>query len=76
MDYNLNENQQKDIASLNQYKGQLEASINKVEEYLDRDEFEDYCDAMATCTAYILKINKRIKDSTLYNNSSNITIDE
>ena len=57
----LTENQQKEVAKITQSKGQLEASINKVEDYLSREEFEDYCDAITTCTSYMLKITKRIK---------------
>ena len=58
------EEKRKILQQVAQSKGQLEASINKVEEYLNREEFEDYCDAMATCTTYITKIQKRIKDIT------------
>ena len=61
----MNEEEKRKIQQqVAQSKGQLEASINKVEEYLNREEFEDYCDAMATCTTYITKIQKRIKDIT------------
>lgn len=58
------EEKRKILQQVAQSKGQLEASINKVEEYLNREEFEDYCDAMATCTTYMTKIQKRIKDIT------------
>ena len=61
----MNEEEKRKIQQqVAQSKGQLEASINKVEEHLNREEFEDYCDAMATCTTYMTKIQKRIKDIT------------
>ena len=60
---NTEQEKTKALQSIVQSKGQLEASINKVEDHLNREEFEEYCDAMATCTTYMTKIQKRIKDS-------------
>lgn len=48
---------------INQTKGQLEASVSKVEPYLNQDEFADYCDALYTCVAYIAKIKQRVTNS-------------
>lgn len=59
---NTEEEKKKALSIIVQSKGQLEASINKVEEHLDREEFEEYCDAMATCTTYLNKIQRRIKE--------------
>lgn len=47
---------------IQQAKGQLEASVAKVEPYLTREEFEDYCDNLYTCAAYLTKIKSRIKN--------------
>lgn len=48
---------------IQQTKGQLEASINKVEPFLSKEEFEDYCDNLYTCVTYLKKIEARIKNS-------------
>ena len=45
--------------------GQLTASIAKVEPYLEIDEFNDYCDNLYTCVAYLEKVKKRIKDNLI-----------
>lgn len=44
-----------------QAKGQMEATFVKVEPYLDQNEFEDYCDNMQICLAYLEKVKSRIK---------------
>lgn len=44
-----------------QAKGQMEATFTKVEPYLEQNEFEDYCDNMQTCLAYLEKVKSRIK---------------
>lgn len=62
MDIKTDEDKARQIQIITQSKGQLEASVTKVEPHLIREEFEEYCDALSTCTAYMLKIQKRIKD--------------
>ena len=55
------EERQKEIIKFQQSKGQLLASIEKVEKYLPLEDFKDYCDAIYTAVAYqdvILKANK------------------
>lgn len=44
---------------IQQYIGQLQGSITKVEGNLTQEEFEDYCDAVYTCIAYFEKIRGR-----------------
>lgn len=56
-----NEERQKEIVKIQQSKGNLLASIEKVEKYLPLEEFKDYCDAIYTVVAYqdvILKVIK------------------
>lgn len=65
-----NEEKDKELKILTQSKGQLEASITKVDKHLSGSDFEDYCDAIYTCVAYIQKIQKQIKDSNEENNQS------
>ena len=64
------EERQKEIVKIQQSKGQLLASIEKVEKYLPLEEFKDYCDAIYTAVAYMQKIQKQIKDSNEENNQS------
>lgn len=52
----------KEVVIIKQSKGQLEASIQKVEPYLDIEEFKDYCDSVHTCLAYQDTIIKKLKD--------------
>ena len=59
------EEKEKELLILTQSKGQLEASINKVEKFLTKEEFADYCDNLYTCVAYNQKIQKSIKDFEL-----------
>lgn len=55
------ENTEKDIKLIQQSKGQLEASIDKVRTYLTDEEFRDYNDALYTCVGYQQLIMKRMK---------------
>lgn len=57
-----NEDKNKVVNSLQQSKGQLEASVSKVEPFLDSEDFKDYCDAIYTCVAYQQKIQKEVKE--------------
>ena len=50
---------QKEI--IQQSRGQLLASIEKVEKYLPLEDFKDYCDAVYTAVAYQDVILKAIK---------------
>ena len=50
---------QKEI--IQQSRGQLLASIEKVEKYLPLEDFKDYCDAVYTAVAYQDVISKAIK---------------
>ena len=55
------EERQKEIVKFQQSKGQLLASIEKVEDYLPLEDFKDYCDAIYTAVAYQDVISKAIK---------------
>lgn len=48
--------------------GQLEASINKVEPYLDIEDFKDYCDStysvIATWRTVLKKVRERDKEES------------
>ena len=55
------EERQKEIVKVQQSKGQLLASIEKVEKYLPLEDFKDYCDAIYTAVAYQDVILKAIK---------------
>ena len=56
-----NEEKQKEIIKFQQSKGQLLASIEKIENYLPLEDFKDYCDAIYTAVAYQDKILKLLK---------------
>ena len=56
-----NEERQKEITKFQQSKGQLLASIEKVEKYLPLEDFKDYCDAIYTAVAYQDVVLKAIK---------------
>ena len=58
-----NEERQKEIVKFQQSKGQLLASIEKIEDYLPLEDFKDYCDAIYTAVAYQNKILKLLKSS-------------
>ena len=47
---------------INQQIGQIEASIEKIEPYLNREEFADYCDNAYTMIAYWAKQAKLCSD--------------
>ena len=65
-----NEERQKEIIKFQQSKGQLLASIEKVEKYLPLEDFKDYCDAIYTAVAYQDVILKTIKFPDKENNAS------
>lgn len=55
------EERQKEIVKFQQSKGQLLASIEKIEKYLPLEDFKDYCDSIYTAVAYqdvVLKVIK------------------
>ena len=69
------EERQKEIVKFQQSKGQLLASIEKVEKYLPLEDFKDYCDAIYTAVAYqdtILKLIKFPDEKLNVSGSSNI----
>ena len=55
------EERQKEIVKFQQSKGQLLASIEKVEEHLNSQDFKDYCDYIYSAVAHIDTIIKKIK---------------
>ena len=59
---------QKEI--IQQSRGQLLASIEKVEKYLPLEDFKDYCDAVYTAVAYQDVILKAIKSPDKEDNTS------
>ena len=65
-----NEERQKEIIKFQQSKGQLLASIEKVEKYLPLEDFKDYCDAIYTAVAYQDVISKAIKFPDKEDNAS------
>ena len=65
-----NEEKQKEIIKFQQSKGQLLASIEKVEKYLPLEDFKDYCDAIYTAVAYQDVISKAIKFPDKEDNAS------
>ena len=64
------EERQKEIIKFQQSKGQLLASIEKVEKYLPLEDFKDYCDAIYTAVAYQDVILKAIKFPNKEDNAS------
>lgn len=69
-----NEERQKEIIKFQQSKGQLLASIEKVEDYLSLEDFKDYCDAIYTAIAYqdtILKLLKSPDKKDVETSNSN-----
>ena len=65
-----NEERQKEIIKFQQSKGQLLASIEKVEKYLPLEDFKDYCDSIYTAVAYQDVISKAIKSPDKEANTS------
>lgn len=61
---------QKEIIKFQQSKGQLLASIEKVEDYLSLEDFKDYCDAIYTAIAYQDVILKLVKSPDKQSNLS------
>ena len=61
---------QKEIIKFQQSKGQLLASIEKVEDYLPLEDFKDYCDAIYTAVAYQDTILKLLKSPDKKDNAS------
>ena len=69
------EERQKEIVKFQQSKGQLLASIEKIEDYLSLEDFKDYCDAIYTAVAHqdiILKLLKSPDKKANTSGSSNI----
>ena len=70
-----NEERQKEITKFQQSKGQLLASIEKIEDYLSLEDFKDYCDAIYTAVAHqdiILKLLKSPDKKANVSGSTNI----
>ena len=70
-----NEERQKEITKFQQSKGQLLASIEKIEDYLSLEDFKDYCDSIYTAVAYQDTVLKLLKSPDKKGNaldSSNI----
>ena len=67
----IKEEKQKEIVKFQQSKGQLFASIEKVEKYLPLEDFKDYCDAIYTAVAYQDVILKAIKSPDKEDDTSN-----
>ena len=63
---------QKEI--IQQSRGQLLASIEKVEKYLPLEDFKDYCDAIYTAVAYQDVILKVVKSPDKEDNASGSNI--
>lgn len=40
--------------------GQLESSIDKVEDFLSEEDFKDYCDSIYTCVAHLRVVIRNI----------------
>ena len=67
----IKEEKQKEIVKFQQSKGQLLASIEKIEKYLPLEDFKDYCDAIYTAVAYQDVILKAIKSPDKEDDTSN-----
>ena len=70
------EERQKEIVKIQQSKGQLLASIEKVEKYLPLEDFKDYCDSIYTAVAYQDVILKAIKSPDKEDTSNSVNIAE
>ena len=68
------EERQKEIVKFQQSKGQLLASIEKIEKYLPLEDFKDYCDSIYTAVAYQDVILKAIKFPDTQDNVSGSNI--
>ena len=69
-----NEERQKEITKFQQSKGQLLASIEKIEDYLSLEDFKNYCDSIYTAVAYQDVILKAIKSPDTQDNVSGSNI--
>ena len=49
---------------INQQIGQIEASIEKIEPYLNKEQFQEYCDSAYTIVAYWKKQIKLCSDDS------------
>lgn len=54
------------VVQIQQTIGQLEASINKIEAYLDNEEYKAYCDDISSCITSWKVILKQTKESPDY----------
>lgn len=59
------EQKQKELLKLKQTKGQLEASIAKVEPHLKEEEFKDYNDYLYSALAFLSIAIKRLNDEPI-----------
>ena len=66
------EERQKEIVKFQQSKGQLLASIEKIENYLPLEDFKDYCDSIYTAVAYQDLILKALKSPDMQDNVSDL----
>ena len=71
-----NEERQKEITKFQQSKGQLLASIEKIEKYLPLEDFKDYCDSIYTAVAYQDVVLKAIKSPDKEDTSNSVNIVE
>ena len=71
-----NEERQKEITKFQQSKGQLLASIEKIEKYLPLEDFKDYCDSIYTAVAYQDVVLKAIKSPDKEDTSNSVNIAE
>lgn len=70
------EERQKEITKFQQSKGQLLASIEKIEKYLPLEDFKDYCDSIYTAVAYQDVVLKAIKSPDKEDTSNSVNIAE
>lgn len=47
--------------SLNKRITQFNSSIKEIEEYLSKEDFEEYCDSVSTCIALLNKVKTKLK---------------
>ena len=71
-----NEERQKEITKFQQSKGQLLASIEKIEKYLPLEDFKDYCDSIYTAVAYQDVVLKAVKSPDKEDTSDSVNIAE
>lgn len=56
---------------IKQIIGQQEASIEKIEEVLDEEDFREYCDAIATTVTLWKCVLKQVRESEKQTNNGN-----